>query len=138
MSAEPTTLPLTLAADPEQLRDDLGLVIGYANLHARKHLTQSSSEFTAFHDTLGRIYNHLDGVKLAATRAQRGEPGATKGGVSKAQAALRKTVAAAPDPDDYVSALGGETAFEEASFMADYRTWRKGALRQLAAGERKP
>lgn len=141
MTKEPTTVPLTLDVDPEQLRDDVNLVIGYANLYARKHVSQSSDDmitFLNFHDALGRIYNHLEGVKLAATRAKRGEPGATKGGTSKARAALRKTVESAPDPDDYVSTLGGETAFEEASFMADYRTWRRGALRQLAAGKRKP
>lgn len=47
------------------LRDDIALVAGYANLHARKHLAQPSSEFTAFHDALGRIYAHLDTIDVA-------------------------------------------------------------------------
>lgn len=79
MSGAPKNLSLTLELDPARLNDDLSLIIGYANLHAWQTLDQTSPEFASFHDALGRIYNHLHGIKLAQIRAARGAPGAAGG-----------------------------------------------------------
>lgn len=49
----------------ENLRDDIRLLAGYANLHARKHLPQNGEEFSAFHNAIGRVYGHLDVIDVA-------------------------------------------------------------------------
>lgn len=55
---------LCLEVRPD-LRDDISLLTGYANLHARKHLEPSSQEFSEFHNAINRIYGHLDMIDVA-------------------------------------------------------------------------
>ena len=49
----------------ENLRDDIRLLAGYANLHARKHLAPNGEEFSQFHSAIGRAYGHLDTIDVA-------------------------------------------------------------------------
>lgn len=79
----------------------------------------------------GRRWEGFQAGYLAGLAATRDKPSSTT-------AALRKTIESAPDPEDYITTLGGEEAFEEHSFMSDYREWRKNTLRQLAERKRKP
>jgi len=52
----------------ENLRDDIRLLAGYANLHARKHLAPNGEEFSQFHSAIGRAYGHLDTIDVTKSR----------------------------------------------------------------------